>query len=437
MQTTQLSRIESSAPMESQKIDGTLETIALVGCLSALLQFLNKAALKSGTFLLNGYWASFYSLSYRDGFRRRALIGSFFREFEPNGGNIIAVNILAGGVLVALLAIYITYFIRQSRRTTAWNYVFFAAFFLSALISIFFEVFGDLLQLALLLFLFAGWVLSRHIGSGALRVILALCIIAPCFLIHEAAIFFIAPCIPFLLRSIPRLKDFLISAVALVVFLAWSTLWSHVHPHVTYHLILLHGQKEIDTQEIMGTPSFGQLMYELYVVHFAGLRGKINLLIKIGKIFSLVFAGWVAVANIFPRRTLAKQSYLYVVLMVCSIPFWILAADWGRFSTYCFLLMVTLPFWSAASTEESDTTSYEEIPRFIESITLRLEWISQFTLVRITALIALVGSPFFAARIYGMNLRDLLCVLFVGVFAAAQAAGLIRDPLRMNESASS
>ena len=56
MQTTQLSRIEGSAPMESQRVDGTFATIALVGCLSALLQFLNKAALKSGTFLLNGYW---------------------------------------------------------------------------------------------------------------------------------------------------------------------------------------------------------------------------------------------------------------------------------------------------------------------------------------------------------------------------------------------
>ena len=98
-----------------------------------------------------------------------------------------------------------------------------------------------------------------------------------------------------------------------------------------------------------------------------------------------------------------------------------LAADWGRFSTYYFMLMVTLPFWSAASTEASETAPNEQVPRFIEAITLRLEWVSQFTLIRITALIALTGSPFFAARVYGMNLRDLLCVAFVGVFAAAQS----------------
>ena len=120
--------------MNSPRKSGTLAAIALVGCLSALLQSLNKATFKSGTFLLNGYWASFYSMSYSDGFRRRALIGSIIRALQPNGGSIVAVNILAGIVLIFLTAIYAIYFIQQSRKTNAWNYVFCAAFFFSALI---------------------------------------------------------------------------------------------------------------------------------------------------------------------------------------------------------------------------------------------------------------------------------------------------------------
>ena len=246
-------------------------------------------------------------------------------------------NILASGVLVALLAIYITYFIRQSRRTTAWNYVFFAAFFLSALISIFFEVFlGDLLQISLLLFLVVAWLLRRYVLSGALRVAAASCVLVPCFLIHEAWILFIAPALPFLLRSRPRLRHFVITAAALLIFLTWSAVWSHVHPRMTYHLLLPHGEQKINTQDIFGTPSFGQLMHLLYGVHFAGLRGKITLFLKIVKVFALVFAGWIAAANIFNRRALVRQCHLYMALMACSIPFWILAADWGRFTTYYF-----------------------------------------------------------------------------------------------------
>ena len=419
--------------MNSPRKSGTLAAIALVGCLSALLQSLNKATFKSGTFLLNGYWASFYSMSYSDGFRRRALIGSIIRALQPNGGSIVAVNILAGIVLIFLTAIYAIYFIQQSRKTNAWNYVFCAAFFLSALISIFFEVFGDLLQIALLLFLAVAWLLSRYVRSGFIRVIIALCVLIPCFLIHEAAIFFIAPCIPFLLCSKPRLRHFLITAVALVIFLAWSSLWSHVNPRMTYHLVLLHGQQKIDTQEILGTPSFGQLMRQLYTVHFAGLHGKITLLTKCAKIFSLIFAAWVAAANIFPRRTLTKQVHLYVALMVSSIPFWILAADWGRFTAYYFFLVVTLPFWCSISTNEAEIARNERTSGPIGAMVFQLQWISQFTLVRITSLIALIGSPFVASRVYGMNLRNFLCVLFIGAFAAAQVSGAIQDPLHQDK----
>jgi hypothetical protein len=428
-----ISRIEKSASMNPQKNDGTFAAIALVGCLSALLQFSNKATLKSGTFLMNGYWASFYSMSYSDGFRRRAFIGSIIRALQPNGGSILAVNILAGVVLFFLIAIYAIYFILQSRKTNAWSYILCAAFFLSALISIFFEVFGDLLQIALLLFLVVAWFLGRYVRSGSIRAIIALCTLIPCFLIHEAAIFFIAPCIPFLLCSKPRLRHFLITAVALVIFLAWSTLWSHVNPRMTYHLVLLHGQQKIDTKEILGTPSFGQLMHQMYTVRFAGLRGKITFLTKFAKIFALILAAWIAAANIFPRHTLTKQVYLYMALMVSSIPFWILAADWGRFTAYYFLLAVTLPFWCAISTNEAEVAHHEDTSGPIDAMVLHLEWISQFTLVRITSLIALIGSPFIASRVYGMNLRNLLCVLFIGAFAVAQVSGAIQDPLHLDK----
>jgi len=56
---------------------------------------------KAGTFLLNGYWPSFYAMSHSDGFRRRAIVRSIFREFEPNGGSIVAVNVLSGVILSA------------------------------------------------------------------------------------------------------------------------------------------------------------------------------------------------------------------------------------------------------------------------------------------------------------------------------------------------
>ncbi len=408
---------EGASPAKSPSAVPTLLILVLFGCFSALLQVLTKAVLRSGTFLVDGYWASFYTMTYSDGFRRRALMGSLLRLLQPHGGSIILINVFSAAVLGALLFLFFTQLLRHVRVLTPWAYVLFTAFVASALVEIYFEVLGDLLQLCLLLFLLVYWLLDTRLRSTTARVALILPTVALCFLIHEASIFFIAPCLPFLLHPKPRVKDFWVSVVVLALFLAWSSHWSVLHAESTYHLNLLHGQKEIVLEDTKGTPSFMQLLHSLYGVNYVGIKGKVRLLEKCARIMVLILAGWVALANLFTEKRLARQIYVYVALMVAAVPFWVIAFDWGRFTTYNFLLVITLACWDHGAEEDT----------YFSHAAQRLRWISSFTLVRVTALIALVRSPFAVSRLYGVDLHDLLLVIFLGAFAYAQVVGWIPD----------
>lgn len=402
--------------------DVTAVCIALAGCFFALLHFLTKAALHSPSLLVTPYWVSFFELSYGDGFRRRALMGSLLRAAEPGGGSVVLINVFAALVLAGLLVVYLSSFVRKMQRTS-WAYVFTFGFFMSALISVLFEVMGDLLQTAILLFVVVAWFAVHHVRSRPAALVLLLVALVPCFLIHEAAVFFLAPCLPFLFYRSPGLKQFVMLGIApLVIFLAWSTAWNAVHPHLTYHLNLLHGGTHLDTKETFGTPTFRELLHQLYGVHFAGARGKVNFLLKVLKVAALVLGGWIAMSLIFPKSLVRRQLFLYTTLMICSLPLWVIAADWGRFSAYYFFLTIVLTSWRPFG-----QPTVEAVPAFVERMEIRLHEITGSTLVRIAALFALVESPFFASRIYGMDLRSLLCVLALSTFAAAQLKGWISD----------
>ena len=395
----------------------------------AAVRGLHFSNLRAGFGLMDGYWISFYLMNYSDGFRRRALMGSLFHFLQPAGVPVLLINLFAAVVLGALLATFAFALTRIARRISPFGLSLGFAFCVSTLVCVYFEVFGDMLQICLVLLAVISLVALRQ-HSTAVRNVLGYSLLVLCFFLHEGSIFFVAPCLPFLIRRWPRRQDFVLPAAAAFALLVFSMTLSDLHPHPTSHLsVFSHTAVPFDLP--IQTKPFRVLLREMYVVKFGGLKGGLRFAFKVVRLTLLALSGLVAMANLLPWSYLRRLVYAFAVLGLFSVPLWVIAEDWGRFLAYNFLLAILVASWKNRHAPHS---SPSDSGPPIDAFAFSLRRFGSYSLVRLAALMILVLSPFHESRVLGITSTSIALCLGLIVAAVAQLLGWLPDPLSATPS---
>jgi hypothetical protein len=379
----------------------------------AALRGLHFEDLGSGFGLVDNYWVSFYLMSYADGFRRRALVGSLFRLIQPNGAHVLLINVITILVLVSLLAVLVRALMRVTSNRSPISLCLIFAFCISSLVCVYFEVLGDMLQMCLVLVALVGSIALRQ-RSPTLPIAFGYGLLLMCFFIHEASIFFVAPCLPFLFHRWPRWQDFMLPAIAVVILLGVSVAWSNVHASLTYRVILL--RHTADPNLSVDTPPFRALLRDLYVVKFGGLRGEVKLASKIFRIGLVAFAGLVALANVIRWTGLRRLVFAFSTICIFSIPLWVIGEDWGRFLAYSLLLATLITSWCYRFPPSHSDLA---LPLPTDRLSSLLQRLGSYSFVRLAAIMILILSPFHDSRMLGITMKS--TALCLGLIAAAIA----------------
>jgi len=376
-----------------------------------------------GTLLVDPYWVNFYITSYQDGFRRRALIGTVCRLFFPHGMSVLVINgfaMFAALACVALLAYAFTR-IASGRSYTARLWTF--AFFASAFTGIFFEVLGDTLQMAFLIFCFSALFIARRTESSIVRLIVGLAALCIGFFIHEASIFLLAPCLPFYMKRRPVLYDFVAPFILFLGLFALSVHWSQVSVHLTNHAILYPHRGEL--AQVPETPGFKALLQDEYHNDFTSIYRFLALIGRLARVVLLGVAGLIALSKCLSKPVLVLTLKPFLSVMLFSIPLWLVAHDWGRFLCYAlFLAVVSSLVWH----DHAGDTEAVESSHFGMKLADLLLRVGDLELIGFAILFVLLDSPFRLNRVEGINIPD-----FLGFFAVV-ALGVVGFIVKLRQS---
>lgn len=318
-----------------------LGLIALFGAMASFFQGIHLDHLKHGTILIHPYYVGFYLASYQDGFRRRALVGSVLRLFFPRELNVVWLNVAALAVLCLLVTAALAAFLRLCGRVSPGGRALAFALCASPIIAVLVEIVGDTLQIAFLCFIAIVAVCGAYVKSPAARLLAGLLGLVLGFFIHEASIFFLAPCVPFLVRPWPRVREFIVPGLVAAGCFLLAMHWSNLAPHLTYEVKLFHFAGPL--AEEPATPGFKALLHLEHDLYFSSRGAEVSFGMKCIKTVTLVFATLAALANCLSTRHFKRAVYMLCLMALFSLPLYCIAHDWGRFFAYSTVLalMVT------------------------------------------------------------------------------------------------
>ena len=371
-------------------------------CSAAIRGFQKKSFEQTHT-LIGSYFAGFYSVTYASGGRRRALIGSILAAVHPRGFSLRALNILGLLVLIILLAFFIKAVLLANSDTTLKQRLLYLALCGGVLISIQWEVLGDLLQIDILLFLLMSMLLRRFIRHAGLRLGLAILLLIPLALVHEAALFLFPAFLPFVSGKRPELRQFAVPIAFAVVLLGISLRWGGA-PHDGTHTTATAQASAQNTK----TPPFSVLLEEEGGHDFGSARLIAAFGSRFVRILSLLSACLIVCTTALGSRAKGfLQTFLRALLI--SLPLWLIAHDWGRFVSDLIILTFYCEFLLLTSGDQPSSPFLDRVRRVFD----RSE--------RLPALIAgssvlLLGAGF-EARVSGMDLQGFLASLPFIAFA--------------------
>jgi len=354
---------------------------AFLGVLAAFARGIHFDHLHDGTIVMHPYYVGFYLASYQDGFRRRALAGTIARLLSPHGLNVLWLNLFALVVLSAILTIGVSAFVKLGSKSTRLSRIFAFAFCAGPVIAVLVEIIGDTLQLAFLGLIAVVFLCARSIESRPLRLVLGLGSLVLGFFIHEASIFFIAPCVPFLMYRWPRARHFVLPGlVALGCFLL-AMHWSNLTPHRTYPVILFHFNGPLS--EDVATPGFRALLHLEHDLYFGNRRAEASFVMKCAKLLAVVFVSLVALANCLSLQTLKRVLFTLACMAPFFLPLWCVAHDWGRFFAYSLYLAMVI---TAFMRHEDESEPEMKLARIIQRFCLWLEAVASLEFVQMASI---------------------------------------------------
>lgn len=368
--------------------------------------------------LVGSYWAGFYYTSYAGGDRRRALIGSIFSLVHPGGVGLFAITIFALAVLCSIYFLFVNSLLRSEGGLTLKQRYAHLLILGGVLVSIQWEVLGDLLQIDLLIFLLVLLGLCRFVRNINARVAMMLLLMVPLTAIHEAALFIFPPFIPYVRERRPVLRDFALPALVAVALLGASmVLGAGTSEHLSRSSTAVGSLAQAVPDR---TPPFSILMREELHHDFGTVRAVASWVSRILRIVSLLLASvFVCVmARYFRASGFVQTAWRALVF---SVPLWLIAHDWGRFLSYTIVLSLFVEGTLLARTE------LPTMPRWLSAFA-RLKNDTSAWLAAVAILLLGAGHE---ARVAGMDLRGFLAavpVLMVTLWHLLRSPQLLRAP---------
>lgn len=306
-------------------------TIGKVLGLALLLAFFVHNAMKAlecdqAAYCLDAYWAEFWTMSYADGFVRRAFLGTALRGVFGNEVSALVVNAIAFTVIAALV---LTIASRIWQIGQEFRGFILAAFLVGPTTMVFLETAGDPLHICFLLML----LIALFRGPVPRTFVL---VALPLTLLHEASLFLFFPALLLIAyqgctrRTVPYEIIALtwLSAVGFTVFSSQSPL-----PPSMFIL----GREEtliFFRPEIL--PDFAQLL-AIEIEKYSGPSGAALFVRNLvgAVIWPLIFA---VILSVTARRP--QILVLFGFFLLCAAPLYVIAHDWGRFVVYALFAAI-------------------------------------------------------------------------------------------------
>jgi hypothetical protein len=363
--------------------------------------------LHHGSLFVDPYWVGFYVTNFQDGFRSRAFIGTLCRMLFPDGVSVVTVNIVSFVIAFALMGLLLRSFVRLSAPSSLGLGLFTFAFFSSTLTSNFIETAGDMLQVAFVIFLGLFLLTATAFKSDTSRLIAGLLLIGLSFFIHDASMFFLVPALPFLLRNRPRLADFIVPSLLLVMLATLSIHWSNLQPSLTYQAIPFPHDRVLS--EPIAIPDFKGLLRAEAAFDFGSLHNTIRFASKLLRLFVLLFAGIIALAHCFPPRIFERFLRALSVMLLYNAPLWFVAHDWGRFLAYTFFFAIIVSAAHPVTATDSQAHSLSSLSAWIRST-------RNTHAIPLSVLFVLFTSHTLFSRITGIGVRPFVAFLVIVLF---------------------
>lgn len=389
----------------------TVSAAVLAGAIVGGIRGIHTDFYRIGLLLVDPYWTQFYTTTYQDHFRRRALIGTLCRLIWPQGVSVIAINAIALATAGLLTFLLIRAFITLTRVRESSQALFAFAFFASTFGAMLFDCLGDPLQVAILIFCSLLALASRKLVPPSGRMLIGLCATTAAFFVHEASLFLLAPAIPFFTERRPHLKNFFAPLMLLLSLLLLSLHWSKLHPVPTYHAITFPHMHAYS--ERADTPDFKTLLHEEGYLYFGSPQRGLRFVAKCLRVALLLLAGLIAVSVCFSAMAFRRFLVTLAVILLLGSPLWIVALDWGRFLSYTFFLaIVSTSAWHQSHDEGGDDKP-GRAARFVETF----NHFSDVGMVRLSCLMVLLATTVAADRETGSSVRELISILVLAGLA--------------------
>lgn len=287
---------------------------------------------------LDQYWVDFWLTSYADGHLRRGLLGQAVRAFSDGTVTWLTLNIVAATLAVSTLAlVYVRYFCGRPPQPN-WR----AAVFLVVAgppTMVVLATLGDPLHAALLVVL-GTCVATESLPRGAAVAMMVLAGIVAA-LIHEASIALLWPVV--LAAALWRSGRVLTlpKSLACVAVASGALLVLVNAPSAGRSLngVIQWGGDEYHAASTVLPPIMSLVRVELAWAFGSPLREVVvELLQRIAGVLAY------PVVTLLLLRSLADRGVvrIYVILFLSSLPLYVAATDWGRFSMYTLLAALVL-----------------------------------------------------------------------------------------------
>jgi len=357
------------------------------------------------------YWAQFWVISYTDGYERRALLGQTIKYFFESKINYATLNYLATfNALAILLFIYFSYF---NNFTKSKYWILPLLIILSGpTTTVLFEVLGDPLHISFLIVLLYSMVAysSRKTFSLISGLISSVLVV----LIHEASILLFLPSI-YLIYCITQDTRFDFWKVLFAIVLL-STCFSlafnnQLATQHTLGIISRDGSTIYPRNDAL--LSFTSLLKHEFYSYFGSINDFAIFLIKIIRVSLWPIGAILILINILGDKELLK---IFLVLLIASLPLYIVAHDWGRFEIYTLLISIYISgLWSTK--ENRDTL---KLNRQIDRVTNLLNNNLRVNKVSILYLslfpLIYISYPYY--RISGLELLNTIYLLLALAMAS-------------------
>ena len=296
------------------------------------------------------YWLEAWLVEISRGLHPRGLLGAITHLIFNDSPNVLVLNAITVSISIGITAVLAVLLYRKS--TTVWSRLATGVLPMSPLCALFYEEIGDPLMVVFALFLLTLAVIRRT-SSKAVRIGASATFCLAALYIHEASVFLFVPAIalsnfaPQQVNFAALLKCGLIAAPLLIlVLLDHAPRFSNPDYRAVNPL-----SGEVIARIEVPFPSYVQLAHEEADIYFGSRVKTVGFFLKFPRVWCIQLLGLVLVAGVIARGPAARRLWRnWIYLSICSAPLYVIAVDWGRFTTITFWLSVLI-MWLPAEDE--------------------------------------------------------------------------------------